>query len=1084
MADSRFRGLLCITVFALLFCNRLNSQFNNFKKWSIKDGLAQSDVYDILQDSRNYLWIATGGGVSVFDGFKFKNFTKRDGLAGNTVRCLFEDAEGRMWCGTNEGLCYNDGISFHTMKDAEIKGSTVLCFAEDSEHNLFVGTDDGGVNILHLLGDSLKVQNLNEQNGLSSNSVFDIKIDKSGQIWMATYGGGLNILKKFNGTYECKVVKGTDIFPSDNLVCVELNEKEVWLGSYDAGAFCLSKEKILRGEFQKAVVFDEGGGLNSNSVWDILIAKDKRIWIGSLEKGINRLEKASDHYNNTSFTDKNGLSDNQILRVFEDKDGNLWIGTNGNGLCMLRGDYFSHYSVSDGLLSDKIQSIQQDQNGSYWLACSGAGLTEMKIEHDAPALKNYVDKTGLTDFISSIAIGRASNNNIWFGTDDHGLAKFDGSKFYNFTEKDGLVNNRVYTVFVDSNGIVWSGTADGISRFDGIRFLNISTDKMKMKNEGVKTIVEGIQHTIWFGTSGGMARYKGEGDLRTFDEVEGLKAKDVNALAPCKNGDVYIGTNTGGLYKYNHFKNDTNAIEFVCGDSLLLSNSIRSLVFYDEHTLMAGTLNGFDKIYLSKIGEVTKVKHYRLSDGFKGLECNDNSILLDREKNVWFGTVNGITKFSPRFEKERAKSPDVFITDLQLAFKEVNWKTRGLQKQKWFNLPTSLSLAFDENHLTFKFHANNAGNQESVSYKIKLEGSDNNWSPPRKSNEVTFSGLSPGSYTFMVMAENESELWSKPATFAFSISPPWYKTKTFYGSSFLLILLLLYTYIKWREKKLVKEKIILEHTVKERTQEVEVQKEHLAEKNKEITDSINYAKGIQAAMLPPMADIYNAWKDIFVFFQPKDIVSGDFYWFKKINEDEFLIACADCTGHGVPGGFMSMVCSGELYDAAKETTEPAKILSKTNNAVKLALRQQTDVEGKNRDGMEICLLKVNTATGDVSYSGANRLLWIVDGETRELKEQKPTKASIASFTEFDFEYQQVELKLKKGDLLYTTSDGYPDQFGGAEGKKYMSKNLKNLIVQNCHLPLHDQLHFFRNDINTWMKDCEQVDDLLVIGIRL
>ena len=163
-------------------------------------------------------------------------------------------------------------------------------------------------------------------------------------------------------------------------------------------------------------------------------------------------------------------------------------------------------------------------------------------------------------------------------------------------------------------------------------------------------------------------------------------------------------------------------------------------------------------------------------------------------------------------------------------------------------------------------------------------------------------------------------------------------------------------------------------------------------------------------------------------------------------------------------------------------TEPDKILFHANNRIKESLRQQS--EGKSKDGMEICLIKVNTKNRNVKYAGANRQLWIFNNSKKELEEIKPTKAGIASVTSFDFEYQLNEITLNKGDILYLTSDGYPDQFGGKDGKKYMSKNFKNFLVSNSALPMQQQSVLIRDNINNWMSNYEQVDDLLVIGIKL
>jgi serine phosphatase RsbU (regulator of sigma subunit) len=262
-----------------------------------------------------------------------------------------------------------------------------------------------------------------------------------------------------------------------------------------------------------------------------------------------------------------------------------------------------------------------------------------------------------------------------------------------------------------------------------------------------------------------------------------------------------------------------------------------------------------------------------------------------------------------------------------------------------------------------------------------------------------------------------------------------------------------------------------------------IQKQELEHKNQEITDSINYAKRIQLSILPEIKAITNQWEKLFIFYQPKDIVSGDFYWYKKINDDEFLIASADCTGHGVPGGFMSMICSDKLHQAAEQSLSPDSILYNANNYIKDALKQG-NIEGGTKDGMEIALLKINTQTKQISYSGANRFLWIIKCGSNELTEIKPTKASIASTTDYNNVYQLHTLNLEKGDRLYMSTDGFPDQFGGPDEKKYMTKNFKQFLLNKSSFSINEQTDIVSYEINKWMQNTEQVDDLLVIGIEL
>jgi len=258
----------------------------------------------------------------------------------------------------------------------------------------------------------------------------------------------------------------------------------------------------------------------------------------------------------------------------------------------------------------------------------------------------------------------------------------------------------------------------------------------------------------------------------------------------------------------------------------------------------------------------------------------------------------------------------------------------------------------------------------------------------------------------------------------------------------------------------------------------------IEQKNKNITDSINYAKKIQQAMLPSVESVKKLFPESFILFKPKDIVSGDFYFFNKINFDGnevIVFAVADCTGHGVPGSLMSMICIENLHDAVKETCYPGEILSKVNQSIKTALSQSTEHDA--RDGMDITLCAYFPAENKLMYSGANRALWIIK-ESGDLIEHKPDKSAIGGFTPFDFKFETKQISIDKGDQLYLTSDGYADQFGGKSGKKMMVKNFKNLLLESRSLQLHEQENLLSEKFESWQNDHEQVDDVLVIGIKI
>ena len=261
--------------------------------------------------------------------------------------------------------------------------------------------------------------------------------------------------------------------------------------------------------------------------------------------------------------------------------------------------------------------------------------------------------------------------------------------------------------------------------------------------------------------------------------------------------------------------------------------------------------------------------------------------------------------------------------------------------------------------------------------------------------------------------------------------------------------------------------------------EISNQKQIIEEKNHEVLDSINYSKRIQAAILPDLHEMKENLKDFFILYKPKDIVSGDFYYYNKVNDTVFL-AAADCTGHGVPGAFMSLVGSKEAKIANSKYEAPGLILKSLNNGVKETLKQSN--EEATGDGIDIALIRLKNT--QVTYAGANRPLWIIKKNSFHIIEIKPTKNAIAGFTKANHEFEEHTIDLEKGDCIYLFSDGYADQFGGEKNKKLTTKRFKDflLTVKNHNMP--DQKKELQKFVEKWQGANEQVDDILVIGIRL
>jgi len=298
----------------------------------------------------------------------------------------------------------------------------------------------------------------------------------------------------------------------------------------------------------------------------------------------------------------------------------------------------------------------------------------------------------------------------------------------------------------------------------------------------------------------------------------------------------------------------------------------------------------------------------------------------------------------------------------------------------------------------------------------------------------------------------------------------------------LIITFIIYSRYQLKQKanqklELQKQEIIRQHN------ELNTAYSQIETKNKDITDSIKYAKRLQEAILPTVEFERTFNSNGFIFYKPKDIVSGDFYWMWK-NENLIYIAAVDCTGHGVPGAFMSIVGNNLLNQAVKEhhLVQPSKILDEVNKGVTETLRQYEE-ESNVKDGMDIALCCLNTDTLELQYAGAFNPIWVITGgQLNELKGDKfPIGAFIGEKVNF---FKNNSIQLKKGDQFYMFTDGYADQFGGEKGKKYKYRQMQEQLMLNSLKTMPEQRAILEKNFSAWIGDLEQVDDILVMGIKV
>jgi serine phosphatase RsbU (regulator of sigma subunit) len=295
--------------------------------------------------------------------------------------------------------------------------------------------------------------------------------------------------------------------------------------------------------------------------------------------------------------------------------------------------------------------------------------------------------------------------------------------------------------------------------------------------------------------------------------------------------------------------------------------------------------------------------------------------------------------------------------------------------------------------------------------------------------------------------------------------------------------------VEQRTRTIDKQKTVLETQNKDlmlQNKKIESQKELLYQKNEEVNDSINYAKKIQSAIMPPEQYFQEILNDVFILFKPRDIVSGDFYWIKQVNQ-YVILAAADCTGHGVPGAFMSMLGMSYLNEIVhrREITNANEVLNELRKQIRNSLRQRGQPE-ESKDGIDMALCVIDEKEKVLQYCGANNPLYLIRDKngTPEMTEFKADRMPLGYYPGKFKTFTNNDIQLESGDMFYLFSDGFIDQKGGEEGKKFLSKNFKELLLEIHEEPMHDQEQILNKTITDWMGDNSQIDDILVVGVRI
>lgn len=858
------------------------SQKYNFKNYSVKDGLGQSQVHVCFQDSKGNMWFGTNGGVSKYDGKSFSTISTNEGLSHDVVWDIIEDRAGNIWISTlANGVTMYDGKKFAYFTDKELHNNSVWKIMEDKKGNLWFITIGGGVTKYNIYSDNeanRKFTHFSDKDGLNGMLVRDIIEDNQGKLWFALENGGINV---YDGTTITDFIFNDSLFNKDVRALFQDRNNNILIGTHGYGLFKFDGYSITPMSYRK----EEITLLN---ISDITEDKQGNIWITTIGTGLFKYNGR----NFTNYTEKNGLSNNTIYSIIEDREGNLWLGTNGAGVDMFSGEVFTQYTTNEGLSSNLVWSILKDKNDNLWIGTYGGGLNFF----DGQQFTNVFQKFGLKnkEFLSGI---QDDNGNLWFGSLNGGIYKYDYKEFKNYSTKDGLSNNLVSHILCDTAGILWIGTlGGGFNKFDTKYSGDIQkafthyNQKNGLTSNAIYTLHKS-NNILWIGTDeNGVCLFDGSSFV-AITEQHGLSKNIINTIYEDTRGNIWFGTYGGGIsilckssvlslikscssINVNN-KDNSNVInvkqqlkwKHITHKEGLSDNIVVGIYSDKTGNIWVATNRGINKLVTGDLNNtssalliednfgIKSIKRFGSAEGFKALECNPNGFCEDKNGILWFGTIEGIFKYSPHEDKTNLAEPKAHITGLKLFFEPINWASeiadtaslnnnnnnnasiRGDKQSatstikyegvtKWYQMPVNLVLPYDKNHLTFEFIGISFKIPEKTRYRWKMQGFDKDWSPVSDKTEATYSNLPPGKYTFKVIACNDEGIWNKqPATYSFEITRPFWNTWWFYAICILAIMLFIATYIKIRLRNLQRTKRILEEQVKLRTQQLIIEKE-------------------------------------------------------------------------------------------------------------------------------------------------------------------------------------------------------------------------------------------------------------------
>ncbi|HBH48178.1 MAG TPA: hypothetical protein DDX98_06035 [Bacteroidales bacterium] len=992
-----------------------------------------SEVTDIHLGNKGLLWLGTNSGLFYYDGYSIKSqhsllFDSKD-LTNDYIHDILQDDIGNIFLLTAFGI-----EKYHVLS----KISEPILRLSSVEQTKFISI----YNHLNIL--------IHSSNSITRYSLESKEIDTLFQSWDSLF---LNPLLAENSLW---FIDGNQLIQLDLLdntraispLPADINVTSYALQQFDSHNLVIAinnelyKYNISTGNYLKIARFSNAiehlsEVLNNNMV---VTTKDDVFLLSVFENGYSDPIKLY------------GFNKTQINDVLLDSSGLVWIAASQS---VLKINPYSKVFDYQTILNEKIDNAsgsnivtESEKLGFAYTSFNGESYFYLAPE-DLEIMLPISDITSICLIDSRLVF--ANNESLY---------SLDLEKNQYIQLSDTVSINTISRI----GNEFWITSSTGIYRLDGNKLVEIcgvgainifpaGEDVYLIDEKGISRLNEDLCRL----------------EVLLPDSLFNAKV-NITDILQSYDGKTWIATNSG-LYQFIPDTTATLSEQFVKH----YSGKVYSLIEAAElPEIWFSTDIGLGAINYRTNEEM----FFGYTDGVEFTSFINKCAFLDSQGFINFVSTNQKVNFDPKQVYRRTVTPEVYISFANF------YGLKQTQEIAFFSSDTLVVSPdirlFELELTTFDYFS-----QENTAFSYSLEPFDApaKWKVVEGKNKLSIGRLSAGKYKLLIKAKNSHGLESKvPRSIVIFVKAPLLQTRWAYFIYFITIIIMVVLLIRIRTRNL--RRINREYKDKERiAKKIEVQKEELTLKNKNITDSINYARRIQLAMMPSDKLFSSVFPDSFILHIPKDIVSGDFYWINQV-EDKTFFSAVDCTGHGVPGAFMSII-GVELFRRITEIegiSTPAEVLNSLSRNFE---RVFGDVdEMKLRDGMDLAFCSLNEDFTLLEYAGAFNPLYIVrDSSIMEIKGDRHSVGVYEKDDNIRYFNNHV-IPLKDGDIIYIFTDGFADQFGGPEGKKYKYRRFRHLLLALHQLPMEKQADFLKKSILEWKGDLDQVDDILVMGLRI